>query len=101
MCTLVSLCKVVYNILGGDIVTEKKPLSEARKRANKKWNDANQAKRYDRIQLVVPKGRKADIDAHAKEQGESVNGLMNELLRETLGMTEEEWKRVGAAEEDS
>lgn len=75
-------------------MTERKPLSEARKRANKKWNDENQAKRYDRIQLVVPKGRKTDIDEYAKAQGESVNGLMNSLLREALGMSEDEWKAV-------
>ena len=75
-------------------MTERKPMSEARKRANKKWNDENQAKRYDRIQLVVPKGRKTDIDEYAKEQGESVNGLMNSLLREALGMSEDDWKAV-------
>ena len=73
---------------------ERKPISEARKRANKKWNDENQTKRYDRIQLVVPKGRKNDIDEFAKAQGESVNGLMNTLLREAMGMSEEEWKTV-------
>ena len=75
-------------------MTERKPISEARKRANKKWNDENQTKRYDRIQLVVPKGRKNDIDEFAKAQGESVNGLMNTLLREAMGMSEEEWKPV-------
>ena len=79
---------------GGVNMTARKPISEARKRANKKWNDENQAKRYDRIQLVVPKGRKNDIDEYAKSQGESVNGLMNNLLREALGMSEEEWKAV-------
>ena len=73
---------------------ERKPISEARKRANKKWNDENQTKRYDRIQLVVPKGRKNDIDEFAKAQGESVNGLMNTLLREAMGMSEDEWKNV-------
>ena len=75
-------------------MTEKKTLSEARKRANKKWNDENQAKRYDRIQLVVPKGRKADIDAFAKTQGDSVNCLMNTLLREAMGMSEEAWRQT-------
>lgn len=75
-------------------MSEKKPLSDARKRANKKWNDENQTKRYDRIQLVVPKGRKADIDEYAKVQGESVNGLMNTLLRKAIGMSEEAWKAV-------
>ena len=75
-------------------MSEKKPLSEARKRANKKWNDENMTKKYDRIQLVVPKGRKADIEAYAKEHDESVNGLMNRLLIDALGKTEEAWKQT-------
>ena len=75
-------------------MSEKKPLSDARKRANKKWNDENMAKKYDRIQLVVPKGRKADIEGYAKQRGESVNGLMNTLLQEALGLTEDEWKKA-------
>ena len=51
------------------------------------------AKAYDRIQLVVPKGIKQAIEARAKSKGESVNGLINALLRADMGMTEEEWKR--------
>ena len=49
-------------------------------------------KAYDNLRIVVPKGRKADVEAHAKAKGESVNGLVNNLLRADLGMTEEEWK---------
>ena len=73
-------------------MSEKKVLSEARKRANKKWNDENMTKKYDRIQLVVPKGRKEDIENFAKGQGESVNGLMNKLLRDAMQKSEEDWK---------
>lgn len=80
-------------------MSERKPLSEARKRANKKWNDENMAKKYDRIQLVVPKGRKADIDAYAKAQGESVNGLVNHLLRSAMNKTEAEWKQAPEGED--
>ena len=75
-------------------MSEKKPLTEARKRANKKWNDENMAKKYDRIQLVVPKGRKEEIETFAKERGESVNGLINLLLREAMQRSEEDWKRT-------
>jgi len=42
----------------------------------------------------VPKGRKADIEDYAKQRGESVNGLMNALLQEALGLTEDEWKKA-------
>lgn len=56
------------------------PISEAKRQANKKWNDANMKERYDRIQLVVPKGKKELIQICAKGQGESVNGLINRLI---------------------
>ena len=67
-------------------------ISEARKRANKKWNDANMIHRYDRIQLVVPKGQKVAIQAHAESKGLSTNGLVNELLKADMGL--EEWPEV-------
>lgn len=50
-------------------------------------------KAYDRISITVPKGRKAAIDAHAQGKGESVNGLVNALLRADMGLTEDEWKQ--------
>lgn len=59
-------------------------LSEARKRANKKWNDENQKSKYDRIQLVVPKGEAEKIKAFAKQQGKSVNNLMYTLVSEAM-----------------
>ena len=52
---------------------------------------------YDSFLVRVPKGRKADIEAFAKEKGESVNGLMNLLLREAMQKGEADWKR-GAEE---
>ena len=73
-------------------MSEKKPLSEARKRANKKWNDENMTKKYDRIQLVVPKGRKATVEKLAASHNESVNGFVNSLIRNAAGMSEVEWK---------
>lgn len=56
------------------------PISEAKKRANKKWNDENMKERYDRIQLVVPRGKKEVIQTAAKQNGESVNALINRLI---------------------
>lgn len=50
------------------------------------------AKAYDSLRITVYKGRKADIEAHAKNKGQSVNGLVNGLLREDMGLTEAEWK---------
>lgn len=60
-------------------------MSEAKKRANKKWNDANMKERYDRVQLVLPKGRKAELQAAAEQHGQSVNGFINSLIDEALG----------------
>ena len=51
------------------------------------------AKAYDQLPIRVPKGRKADIEAYAQFRGESVNGLVNTLLREAMQRSEEEWKR--------
>lgn len=59
-------------------------------KAKNKYNAAN----YDSLRIVVPKGQKAVIEAYVKEHGESINGLVNALLRERLGMTEEEWKQT-------
>lgn len=67
-------------------------ISEARKRANKKWNDANMTAKYDRISVLVPKGRKQTIEARAKEIDMSVNGLINSLLQKDVGMSDDEWK---------
>lgn len=47
---------------------------------------------YDEIKIRVPKGRKTDVEAHAKSKGESVNGLVNSLLRDDMGLTKAEWK---------
>lgn len=48
-------------------------------------------KAYDRLAITVPKGRKADLTEHVTKTGQSINGLVNDLLCGELGMTEEEW----------
>lgn len=53
------------------------------------------ARNYDRINLTIPKGRKATIEACAKSEGTTINGLVNALLREKTGLTEDEWKGGG------
>lgn len=49
---------------------------------------------YDRLNITIPKGQKQAVEAHAKTKGESVNGLVNGLLRTDMGLTEDEWKRT-------
>lgn len=53
-----------------------------------RWN----AKAYDRIGLMIPKGRKENLEQRSAETGESVNGYLNRLIRTDLGLTEAEWK---------
>ena len=59
---------------------------------NKKYAQKYMEK-LDEIKVRVPRGRKADIEAHAKKKGESVNALMNALLMMDMGFSEEEWKK--------
>ena len=50
-------------------------------------------KMYESLRIFVPKGRKAAIEQFASEQGKSINSLVNGLIREKMGLTEEEWKQ--------
>lgn len=55
------------------------PISEARKRANEKYIGSQ-----DEIKVRVPKGRKAELQSHAEEQGESLNGFIVRAVDETI-----------------
>ena len=45
-----------------------------------RYND----KTYDRINLVVPKGNKELIKAHAESHGESTNAFINRAIAEAI-----------------
>ena len=66
------------------------PASKAQIKATNKYNSAN----YDSLRIVIPKGRKQAVEAHASSKGQSVNGLVNALLRADMGLTEDEWKQA-------
>ena len=63
-------------------------------KTSSKVKDRYNAKTYDEMKIRVPKGRKADVEAYAKAQGESVNGLVNNFLRNAVGLSEEDWKKT-------
>ena len=42
------------------------------------------AKAYDRLNVVVSKGRKAELQVHAEEQGESLNDFIVRAVDETI-----------------
>jgi len=62
------------------------PLSEAKKKANAKYN----AKAYDRIEFLVKKGRKEELKAYVAARGESMNGFVNRAIERTLELDEQE-----------
>lgn len=52
-------------------------MGTAKTRAQNKWIE----KAYDRINVMVPKGKKDDIKAHADSMGESVNAFINRAIQ--------------------
>lgn len=56
------------------------PLSEARKKANRKYND----KAYDNIVVKVKKGKREQINEYAKSKGMSTNGYINKLIDDDI-----------------
>lgn len=62
--------------------------SKAQIRATNKY----MAKAYDALRIVVPRGRKSDIERYARDHGESVNGVVNRLLARELGMSDDTWR---------
>ena len=59
-------------------MAEKKGNSQTR--AKNKYN----AKAYDSLRIVVKKGRKDILKAHAESCGESLNGFVNRAIDETM-----------------
>lgn len=55
--------------------------SKAHSKASNKYN----AKNYERLAVLVYKGQREQIQAYAKEQGESLNGYINRLIAEDMG----------------
>ena len=56
------------------------PYTEAKKKANEKWNAAN----LDRISIAMPKGKKDLIKNHIAGTGETMNAFVNRAIDEAL-----------------
>lgn len=56
------------------------PTSKAQQKATAKYVKQN----YDRIEIKVPKGRKAELQAHAERRGESLNGFIGRAIDEQV-----------------
>lgn len=48
------------------------------------YNNTFNGKNYDRINLVVPKGKKEEIKAFAEANGESTNAFINRAIAEAM-----------------
>lgn len=59
--------------------------SEAQKEATARYNK----KAYDRIDIVVPKGKRAIIKAYAQAHGTSVNKFINDAIDQAMASAEE------------
>lgn len=59
-------------------------MEETKAKANTIAKNKYNAKNYDNLRIVVKKGRKADIQAHAESHGESINGFVNRAIDETM-----------------
>ena len=57
------------------------------------WSRNYAERAYARLAVTIPKARKDDVERFAVSKGESVNGLINRLLRTELRISEEEWKK--------
>ena len=84
-----------YNHDGGDAILNRLPRMEVNEMAGKteyknKWLSEN----CDRVNLVLPKGRKDEIQATAKGIGESVNAFIGTAIDERM-------ERLGGSQEDS
>ena len=56
-------------------------LTEARKKANRKWVEAN----YYRVALTIPKAWESEIKQYAVDNNTTVNKLLNEVIAGLLG----------------
>ena len=68
---------MILLIKGGDDMAQ----SEAHIKASNKYN----AKAYDRVSLMLPKGNRDTIRAYAESRGMSLNGYINKLIADDMG----------------
>ena len=64
------------------------PVSKAQQRAVNKYIKGN----YDRLNITIPKGQKATVEAAAQEAGESVNQYTQKALLARMGL--ESWPEL-------
>ena len=48
------------------------------------YNNAFNAKKYDRVTVMLPKGKQPLVKGHAARRGESTNAFINRAIDETI-----------------
>ena len=71
-------------------------MANSHTKAVNKYNAAN----YDSLRIVVPKGQKEKIKAHAEKRGESINGFVGRAINETLQRDEKDVLRANGRQEE-
>lgn len=61
-------------------MSKESKISKAQQKAVHKYVKNN----YDRLEITVPKGRKAEMKEHAEANGESVNSFIVRAVNETM-----------------
>ncbi len=56
------------------------PVTKAQQKSVHKYVKNN----YDRLEITVPKGKKAELQTHAESKGESLNKFVNRAIDETV-----------------
>ncbi len=75
--------------------TKKMATTKAQQKAVNKYIKGN----YDRINLTIPKGQKATVQAAAEQEGESINSYTNKALLARMGLTAWPEAKEGGADE--
>lgn len=59
-------------------------MSEAQKRANKKWNDAN----YKQVKLTMPNKEAETLETYCKEKGHTKAGFIRQAIKDKMERNE-------------
>lgn len=73
-------------------------MSEHRGKKSTQYKNRYNAKAYDSLRIIVPKGQKATVKAAAEGVQESVNLYTQKALLQRIGVND--WPALDAAQED-
>lgn len=62
--------------------------TKAAMKATDKYVKAN----YARLNIKIPKHQREAVEAFAAERGESINSMVNRLIRCAMGIDQDAWK---------